>query len=78
MAKKSEKPTNCAECNKFLSRVSYYYRNGKCFCNKRCFKLNAVKVEEAKAKAEAEEAAKVKAEEEAKNKEAEAAVSAAE
>ena len=30
---------NCAKCNKSIKRKMGYYRNGKYYCNKRCFKL---------------------------------------
>ena len=33
-----EKNANCAKCNKPLKRVKRYYRNGKYYCGKRCFK----------------------------------------
>ncbi|MBI4708158.1 MAG: hypothetical protein HY761_09605 [Candidatus Omnitrophica bacterium] len=32
------KTTNCANCNKSLKRVKWYYRNGKYYCNKKCWK----------------------------------------
>ncbi|MFC2140629.1 hypothetical protein ACFLQ1_02790 [Candidatus Auribacterota bacterium] len=57
---KKEKPTNCAECNKALQRKSYYYRNGKYYCNMRCFKVAWEKIK--KEKKEAEEKAKQEAE----------------
>ncbi len=39
MSKRSEAKTkNCTKCNKALKRISWYYRNGKYFCNKECFK----------------------------------------
>jgi hypothetical protein len=31
------KRINCAKCNKPLKRVKRYYRNGKYYCNKKCF-----------------------------------------
>jgi len=33
-----EKETNCAKCNKPLKKAKKYYRNGKYYCGKRCFK----------------------------------------
>lgn len=45
--KKKEKPANCAVCNKSIKKKRYYYRNGKYFCTKRCFKTT-VKKEDAK------------------------------
>jgi len=29
---------NCAGCNKPLKKLRLYYRNGKYYCGKRCFK----------------------------------------
>ncbi|MFA5060471.1 MAG: hypothetical protein WC676_07590 [Candidatus Omnitrophota bacterium] len=29
---------NCTGCNKPMKKVKRYYRNGKYYCNKRCFK----------------------------------------
>lgn len=33
-----EKQTNCLACNKLLKKISRYYRNGKYYCTKRCWK----------------------------------------
>jgi len=33
----AERPANCSTCNKRLSKKSWYYRNGKFFCKKRCW-----------------------------------------
>lgn len=33
-----EVQTNCLGCGKQLKRETRYYRNGKYFCNKRCFR----------------------------------------
>lgn len=54
------RPANCTSCNKRLSLKSVYYRNGKWFCNRRCWDAEQVKLAE-----EAEKAAKEKAKEEA-------------
>lgn len=35
---KKEKPTNCAKCNKPIRKKQHYYRNGKFYCTKRCWK----------------------------------------
>jgi len=36
---KSEgKSRNCAFCNKVLKRKYWYYRNGKYYCKKKCWK----------------------------------------
>ncbi len=53
--KKKSRPTNCAQSNKRIRRKDWYYRDGKYFANKQCFKL-FVEQEAAKAK-KAEEAA---------------------
>ena len=43
---KKEKPTNCEECNKALSKKSWYYRNGNYYCNKKCWKAFSMKAQE--------------------------------
>lgn len=50
LKKKKLRPTNCAQSNKRIRRKDWYYRNGKYFANKQCFKLHD----------EAEKAKKVK------------------
>ena len=35
---KRVRATNCTQCNKRLNRKTQYYRNGKYFCSKRCWK----------------------------------------
>lgn len=35
---KEEKQTNCLACNKPLKKIKIYYRNGKFYCTKRCWK----------------------------------------
>jgi formylmethanofuran dehydrogenase subunit E len=37
-AQKVEKQTNCITCNKPLKKLRQYYRNGKFYCTKRCYK----------------------------------------
>lgn len=54
----------CVNCSKPAKRIKYYYRNGKFFCGKSCFKLYDKKQKEEKRKIEEEEAKK--REEEAK------------
>lgn len=57
------RPATCTSCGKRLSRKSWYYRNGKYFCKKRCWET-----ENEKAATEAQkqkEAASKKAEQEA-------------
>jgi len=44
--KKIEKPTNCAKCNKSIKKIRWYYRNGKAYCTKRCWKTATEKKEE--------------------------------
>ena len=55
---KRVRPTNCAQSNKRIRRKDWFYRNGKYFANKQCFKLyvqqeaeKAKKAAEAKAEA---------------------------
>jgi hypothetical protein len=43
--KKKEKPANCAVCNKSIRKKRYYYRNGKYYCTKRCWKTTIKKEE---------------------------------
>ena len=46
------KPANCASCNKSIKGKRWYYRNGKFYCTKRCWKTaqkKEAKPEEAKA-----------------------------
>lgn len=45
---KSEKPANCAGCNKSIKKKRWYYRNGKFYCTKRCWKAASKKVEKPK------------------------------
>ena len=55
---KKTRPTNCAQSNKRIRRKDWYYRNGKYFANKKCFKLYEVQeAEKAKKAAEAAAAA---------------------
>ncbi len=53
--KKKSQPTNCVQSNKRIRRKDWYYRDGKYFANKKCFKLFAV--QEAEKAAKAQEAA---------------------
>jgi hypothetical protein len=32
-----EKQTNCLACNKPIRKLKRYYRNGKFYCNKKCW-----------------------------------------
>ncbi|MDP1853744.1 MAG: hypothetical protein Q8L26_06055 [Candidatus Omnitrophota bacterium] len=33
-----EKQTNCLTCNKPIRKKKKYYRNGKYYCSKKCYK----------------------------------------
>lgn len=35
---KEEKQTNCLSCNKPIKKLKRYYRNGKFYCNKKCWR----------------------------------------
>ena len=61
------RPGACASCGKRLSYKSWYYRNGKHFCKKRCWVTEQAKVvaEGAKAETAKVEAAKAEAAKEA-------------
>ncbi|HRZ86841.1 MAG TPA: hypothetical protein P5287_03410 [bacterium] len=37
---KNSRPKACSQCNKALKRKTWYYRHGKYFCNKRCWKTS--------------------------------------
>ncbi|MCI0561112.1 MAG: hypothetical protein MN733_21715 [Nitrososphaera sp.] len=39
-----DRPATCMSCGKRLNRKSWYYRNGKHFCTKRCWKVEHEKV----------------------------------
>jgi len=47
---KKVKPTNCVKCNKVLIKKNWYYRNGKHYCSKTCWRT-ADKAEKAPAQA---------------------------
>jgi len=58
-----EKQTNCLGCNKPLKKEKRYYRNGKLYCNKRCWRKAVTskdKEEGAATTAKATEKAKAK------------------
>lgn len=44
---KPEKKRNCAVCNKLMKKGRWYYRNGKYYCTKRCWKSTLKKEEPA-------------------------------
>ena len=35
---KTEKQTNCLACNKLIKKLKKYYRNGKFYCSKKCWR----------------------------------------
>ncbi|MDP3732771.1 MAG: hypothetical protein Q8R31_07120 [Candidatus Omnitrophota bacterium] len=43
-----EKQTNCLACNKPLKKLKRYYRNGKFYCNKECWRKSMLKSKEEK------------------------------
>ncbi len=43
-----EKQTNCLACNKPIRKLKRYYRNGKFYCNKRCWRKATLKPKEEK------------------------------
>ena len=38
VAKEAEKQANCPACGKPIKKLKRYYRNGKYFCSKKCWK----------------------------------------
>jgi hypothetical protein len=57
--RKALRPTNCIQSNKRIRRKDWYYRDGKYFANKQCYKLYVQ--QEAAKKAKEAEAAKAAA-----------------
>lgn len=45
---KQEKQTNCLSCNKPIKKLSRYYRDGKFYCSKQCWKTFKQKQKEEK------------------------------
>jgi hypothetical protein len=47
---KAEKQTNCPSCNKLIKKLKKYYRDGKFYCSKRCWRtfIDKSKSEESK------------------------------
>lgn len=43
-----EKQTNCLGCNKPLNKLKVYYRNGKFYCNKKCWRKSMESKEQKK------------------------------
>jgi endogenous inhibitor of DNA gyrase (YacG/DUF329 family) len=38
VAEEAEKQANCPACGKPIKKLKRYYRNGKYFCSKKCWK----------------------------------------
>ncbi len=51
-AAKKEKPSNCAACKKPIRKRRWYYRNGKFYCTKKCWKTTLKKEEKPDAAAQ--------------------------
>ena len=45
----AERPATCSSCNKRLGKKQWYYRNGRYFCKKRCWKSASAQPEAAAA-----------------------------
>lgn len=45
---KKEKLGNCGGCGKPVKKIRRYYRNGKYFCTRRCYKTYLDKAKQAK------------------------------
>ncbi len=45
---KAEKQTNCLACNKPIIKLKRYYRNGKFYCTKKCWRNFLAKSKEEK------------------------------
>lgn len=45
---KTEKQTNCLACNKPIKKLKRYYRNGKFYCSKKCWRNYIKKLKEEK------------------------------
>ena len=43
-----EKQTNCLSCNKPIKKIRRYYRDGKYYCTKKCWKTYILKQKEEK------------------------------
>ena len=50
---KAEKQTNCPACNKLIKKIKRYYRNGKLYCSKKCWRSFVTKSKEEAAAAAA-------------------------
>ncbi len=38
MSRREAKRKTCTKCNKSIKRLNWYYRDGKYFCGKGCYK----------------------------------------
>jgi len=43
---KAEKQTNCLACNKPIKKLKRYYRDGKFYCTKKCWRAYLAKAKE--------------------------------
>jgi hypothetical protein len=43
-----EKQANCLACNKSITKLKHYYRDGKFYCSKKCWRNYMAKSKEAK------------------------------
>ena len=43
---KTEKQTNCLACNKLIKKLKKYYRDGKFYCSKKCWRAFIAKSKE--------------------------------
>lgn len=43
-----EKQTNCIACNKPIKKIKRYYRDGKFYCSKKCWRTAKEKAKEEK------------------------------
>lgn len=50
------RPAACASCGKRLTYKSWYYRNGKHYCKRRCWETDVAKAAEERAKAQEKQA----------------------
>lgn len=46
---KTERQTNCLACNKVIKKLKRYYRNGKLYCSKKCWRAFVAKSKAEKA-----------------------------
>ena len=46
MAKKTKEQSNCPACGKQIKKVKHYYRNGKNYCTKKCWRKSTAPKEE--------------------------------